>query len=57
MKSPDALDYANEELDESTPTEEQRDTFDKLAETYFEYDEYVRIEFDLDKGTAKLLEQ
>lgn len=50
FKDPDAVEYAFEEA-----RVEMKDYEHKLAR-FFEYNEYVTIEFDLESGAAKVLE-
>jgi hypothetical protein len=61
FKSPDAVDYALDEYfedDEDTNLEEIEDLKEKVKESlgkWIEYDEYVVVEFDTDKMTARVV--
>jgi len=61
MKTPDALDYALEDLEEQLKEhafideDERRDAMveaENFAREYMEWGEYIRVEFDTEKGTA-----
>jgi len=47
FKSPDALGYALEDL-----SDEDKARAKKVASLFFEYDEYVTVELDLDEKTC-----
>ena len=54
FKTPDVL----EDLDRLEDiSEEERASADELVKQYVEYGEYVRIEFDTEAKTAKVLEK
>lgn len=64
MKTPDALDYALEDLEEQLSDHElldEDDRRDKLEEArefakeYMEWSEYIRVEFDTEAKTATVL--
>lgn len=50
FKTPDAVDYAIEDL-----SEEEREEAKETARKFIEYGEYVRIEFDTETKTATVL--
>lgn len=50
FKTPDAVHYATEDMDEDQRAEAQR-----VASLFVKYGEVVRIEFDTDKETATVL--
>lgn len=50
FKSPDALDYALENL-----SEEEKETAKEVCKKWIEYEEYVTIEVDTEKKTAIVL--
>ena len=51
FKTPDAVQYALEELPADVDWKEAQKVIDK----YVEYNEYVRVEFDTSTGTAKVV--
>lgn len=51
FKTPDAVQVALEEL----PADADWESAQKVIDKFVEYNEYVRIEFDTDKGTATVL--
>ena len=53
MKSPDALDYAMEDIED----EDDKAEFESLCQRWFEYGEYVMLEVDTEQGTCKVLER
>lgn len=55
FKSPDAADYAGDELKELGANEDQLGVFEELCGEYFLYGEYCDIELDLEAGTATLV--
>ena len=52
FKTPDAIDCALEGMDKKS-TEYKKAK--KLLDKYIEYEEYAYLEFDVDKGTVKVL--
>lgn len=50
FKTPDAVDYAIEDL-----SEDEREEAKETARKFIEYDEYVVIEFDTETKTATVL--
>jgi hypothetical protein len=51
FKSPDAVDFAIEDQN----LEEHRDEIEKKLKKFVRWGEYIDVEFDLDKMTAKVL--
>ena len=56
FKSPDAVSYAAQDLEEEGATEDLMDMFNGLCSKHFAYGEYCYIELDLETGEAKLLD-
>ncbi len=54
FKTPDVLDELDRLEDIS---EEERSFADELVKRYVEYGEYIRVEFDTETKTAKVLEK
>lgn len=50
FKTPDAVDYAVEDL-----SEEEQDIAKQFARKFVEYGENLQVEFDTEKGTATVL--
>jgi len=50
FKMPDVMEQAYEGL-----TQQEVNTVRRVAEKFIEYGEYVTVEFDTDKGTARVV--
>lgn len=51
FKTPDAIDDATEDLDDY-----QQSRAKQVMHKYIRYGEYINVEFDIEKGTATVLE-
>jgi len=51
FKTPDAVQHALDEL----PADADWESTQKVLDKFVEYNEYVRVEFDTEKGTATVL--
>jgi hypothetical protein len=51
MKCPDALYQARDELD----NEADRKRFDRIADRFFQYGEYLTVQIDTEQGTCTVV--